>query len=194
MFNEMAQGIRSRPIMILALFTFVALFVVGCGLFVEDYTTSLLGYKAWPTEKANVWVIYMVAALPQLAQVAFAYTALDRRSGFALVMMLVFWAWDLTSDVYFKSRGFESSQITVYATAESTALYTLGSEVLIAFAGGMIVQIFRRLTGYNLWDQVEKPNRSDRIRASRDKPSWVEKAKGSEGHNVRPTGRKKSTN
>lgn len=144
-FNDITNRLRQGPWLWLFLAIFVMLFLISIGLFVEDFTTSLMGYDLWPTRKANPWVVYLVAFLPQLGQVAFAYAWIDTRDPKYAVFMFLTFFWDISTDVYFKSAQFESAQLTAMATFESVVLYTIGSEFLMAFSLGMIYAVWAHL-------------------------------------------------
>lgn len=148
-FSDLASRLRQGPWLWVFLATFTVIFFISVGLFIEDFTTSLLGYQMLPTAKANNWVVYLVALLPQITQVAFAYAYIDQRKPeFALLLALVF-VMDTFTDVYFKSMALQSPELVVIATAESLVLYTIGSEFLMAFSLGMIYAVWTKLKRQN---------------------------------------------
>ena len=141
-FETWANSIRRWPWNLVGLVIILGLTVISLGLFYEDFTTSLEGYKLWPTRKANLWVIVLVAALPQLGQIGTAYAFLGyRRIPAIFFAMLGFMAWDVFMDIYYKSYQFSTIELSAAATFESVLLYTLGSEMLLAFSIGMLFQV-----------------------------------------------------
>lgn len=148
-FYDFAGRLQKGPWLWVFLAIFVAVFFISIGLFVEDFTTSLMGYELWPTRKANDWVLWLVAFLPQIGQVAFAYAWIDTRDPKYAVFMFLTFFWDISTDVYFKSYQFQSPQLTAMATFESVVLFTIGSEFLMAFSLGMI---------YAVWGYLKQQN------------------------------------
>jgi len=139
-FKNAATGIRNSPFIIPIGFIFISMLVVSTGLIVEDYTTSYLGYQAIPTNKANIWVIYLVALLPQVLQMGFGYVFLDdseKRWAITVVFLALFI--DVATDVMFKATGLNYT--IIIAILESLLLYTLGSELMFTVAFGVFVQI-----------------------------------------------------
>jgi len=118
---------------------FVVMFIISCALMVEDYTTSRLGYALLPTQKANEWVIPLVALLPQVGQVGFGYVfATDTNKRWSLIIAVMLWVTDVFTDVFFKAYG-GTAAIYGVATAESIIIYSLGSEVMMATSVGMLI-------------------------------------------------------
>ena len=91
--------------------------------------------------KANAWVVFLVAALPQLGQLGAAYGFIDRKVPVFFLALLFFMGWDMFMDIYYKSYQFQSVGLSVAALVESILLYTLGSELLLAFTAGMIFRL-----------------------------------------------------
>lgn len=118
---------------------FVVLLLIGVNGFVEDYKTSKMGYAQVPTQKTSQSVIAWMALLPQIITVTIGYIAVDRNSKWAWVVVVSATVWDLYTDVTFKAAV--SGQYII-ATAESLLLYTLGSEIAITVAAGMLIELF----------------------------------------------------
>lgn len=73
LYDQIADKLKSSTFIAPAfLITMVLLFQIAVNT-VEDYSTSLGGYKAYPTVKAVPLVVYTVAALPQTIQQLMAY-------------------------------------------------------------------------------------------------------------------------
>lgn len=144
-FDSYAYRIKNSPWIWLIFLVFVLLFFISVGLFIEDLTTSYRGYRDWPTAKANWWVIGLVALLPQVGQVALAYTFIDKKKFIYFMVALILFGVDMLTDVYYKSYGFQSTQLVSYSMIESFALYSLGSEVMLAFSLGMLRAIWPAL-------------------------------------------------
>ena len=139
-FHSAGANLRRSPY-IIPLYLIVLLgFVIACGIAIEDYSTSLLGYNAIPTQKANNWVIPLVAALPQVAQVILFYVFLqDTRNKITLILAILIHIVDVGTDMYYKSYEFKSFSLSVMAFAESEIIYTLGSEALLTLTFGLLI-------------------------------------------------------
>lgn len=111
-------------------------------LMFEDYATSKAGYLALPTQKVNSgWVIFAVAALPQVGQIVLYYIfARDTRKGWSALLASVFFLADLGTDSWYKSGGDWS--LMPLAIVESFFVFTLGSEVLFTIAVGFVAETF----------------------------------------------------
>lgn len=151
-FKRSSQLIKG-PLSVVFLILYVVLAVIAIGLFIEDYSTSLMGYKMWPTAKANPWVIYLVALLPQLGTLGFLYAFMDDteqrwRLGLAVALHVV----DVISDVWFKMMGTfvfpDSFPLLLAALLETELLYTVGSELLLALSVGMVLRLFPQVMDY----------------------------------------------
>jgi hypothetical protein len=140
-FDNWAKNIRGWPWNLLGLFVISVLFLISVGLFYEDFTTSLRGYELWPTAKANAWVVFLVALLPQFGQLGMSYAFMDRKIDALFIFLLLFMGWDIFMDVYFKSFQFQSIELSAMAIFESITLYTIGSELLLAFTLGMLFRL-----------------------------------------------------
>lgn len=145
-FKQSSEKINDSPFVVLIFLVFVVLFLIGCGLSIEDYSTSYYGYQRLPTQKVNDWVIPLVAALPQLGQIGFLYvfaSDTNKRWG-ALIAVLLHFA-DVTTDVAFKVGKDISPQMLFLAIAETEILYTIGSEILLTVSFGMVLALFPRV-------------------------------------------------
>lgn len=140
-FKSLAQGLTRSPFIIVITLTFGALFIIALGLSIEDYMTTLMGYRLLPTAKANDWVVPLVALLPQVGQIAFTFAfAYDTRKRWAILIAFSLHFFDVMTDVYFKAHG---QPLWVYGVAlvESEVLYTLGSELALTFSLGMLIEL-----------------------------------------------------
>ena len=141
LFKSAAQRALASPFVIVITLVFAALLVISIGLSIEDYMTSLRGYELLPTTKANAWVLPLVALLPQVGQIAFMYGfAQDTRRRWSLLVTGGLPFFDVLTDVYFKAHG-QALWVWVIALIESEALYTLGSEMALVFALGMLMEL-----------------------------------------------------
>jgi len=141
LFHSGAQAVRKSSAVILVYLVFVAMLIISIGIGIEDYTTSLRGYAALPTAKANDWVIPLVALIPQVGQIGFGYVFMaNTTKRWGLLIALLLHAVDVTTDVMFK-RGAGGAAVTLLAFAESEIIYTLGSEVMMITAIGMLMEL-----------------------------------------------------
>jgi hypothetical protein len=128
---------------IIPIFVFVvAACLISLAILWEDYSTSLFGYQALPTRKANDWVIPMVAAMPQVFQVILFYAFLrdTNTNKWALALAFGLFLVDSGTDVYYKSNGFQSNLILL-SVLETFTVYTLGSEVLFTMSFGLFFEL-----------------------------------------------------
>lgn len=116
--------------------------VISIMLMIEDYDTSRLGYLALPTLKVNTtWVPVVVAMLPQVAQVVLFYIfGLNTKKGWALLIAVVFFGFDIVTDVWYKCG--QNWGLVPLAFVESLLLFTLGSEVLFTISVGFVTETF----------------------------------------------------
>jgi hypothetical protein len=103
-----------------------------------------VGYQELPTRKVNPGIIPLVALLPQVGQIAFGfYYAQDTKRRWAGTVTVILFLWDFLTDVYYKSAGFSGLRITAIASLESFALFTIGSELAMTVAIGMVFELFK---------------------------------------------------
>lgn len=123
---------------------FLVMFGVSCALMYEDYSTSLAGYRALPTNKVNDWVIPMVAMLPQIGQVGFSYVFLtDTAKQWAGLIAGLLWIVDVATDIYYKSYGMGLA-VAGIATIETITIYSIGSELMMVTSIGMLAILLPR--------------------------------------------------
>jgi len=140
-FADASTRLKRSWVVIPVTLLFIFMFVVSAALMYEDYSTSRLGYEALPTRKANDWVIPLVALLPQLGQVGFAYVFLENtKKTWAGFITGGLFAVDLFTDVYYKAHGM-APFVWEVAAVESIAIYTIGSEIMMATSLGMLAQL-----------------------------------------------------
>ena len=141
-FRKAAQRIENSPFIIPIFGVFAIMLVVGTGIFVEDYSTSLAGYRQLPTRKVNEWVIGLVALLPQVGQIGFMYVfAADTNKRWSILVAAGLHLVDVATDVIYKASGL-GFEAWVVALVESEIVYTLGSEIMIVTSLGMIIRLF----------------------------------------------------
>lgn len=139
--RDASNRVKRSGMVIPVTLVFLAMFIVSCALMYEDYTTSRLGYEALPTRKANMWVIPLVALLPQLGQVGFAYVFMtDTSKRWAMVITVLLWSVDVLTDVYFKAQGLNLLW-TGAATAETIVIYSIGSEIMLVTSVAMLIDL-----------------------------------------------------
>lgn len=139
-FDKAASKLRGKAV-VLPVIVFIISAIIGSALMYEDYTTSYYGYMAIPTHKVNDWVIPLVALLPQVGQIAFAYVfATDTSRRWALWITALLWFVDVFTDVYFKSSGLGIVWVGG-AIVETIAIYSIGSEILLVTSIGMLVKL-----------------------------------------------------
>lgn len=127
---KVATKWRSKPMVVLAMFAaWSALLWISINLGIEDYNTSVLGYKALPTNKLNPMLPVLVGALPMLLQVAFGFWALERGNRIAIFITIFAFSVDIGTDVYYKTQIWEPEFVAV-AVTESVLLFTIGVEFL----------------------------------------------------------------
>lgn len=149
-FNEMKKTLTVSKYMTIPIFIFVTgLMVIGFGLSVEDYMSSYNGYKLIPTRKSFDWVVYLVAAIPQLLSVVSAYiyaesleikNGLSKGSKGALLVFLVAVFLDVITDTYYKASGLDF-RWWIVAFLESVFVYTIGSDLLFTYMFGLWAQM-----------------------------------------------------
>jgi len=140
-FEKAAKAIQKSPWVVPITLVFLALFVISILLMFEDYSTSLAGYQALPTRKANEWIEYFVAAIPQLAQVALVYVFVDNTTKkWAILGGVGAWLLDSGLDIYYKSHDL-GWIVFGMAALETTAIYTFGSEIMFTLSLGMLIQL-----------------------------------------------------
>jgi hypothetical protein len=141
LFKGASDKVRSSPFVIPMFIVFVVMFAISIGVNIEDYTTSRLGYIEIPTRKANDWVIWLVAAIPQIGQIGFAYIfASDTNKRWSALIAASLHFVDVVTDVAYKAVPY--SAVTVIASViESELIYTLGSEIMLVASFGMIIAL-----------------------------------------------------
>lgn len=144
-FKRVGNQMIDSPHVIVMFLVFLAGFIISIMIMYEDYSTSRLGYEALPTLKANMWIIPVVAFLPQLAQAIFAYNYLfDTKKRWSLFIAACCFLFDMGTDVYFKSNHLQSPAMVGYAIFEGLVIYTFGSEILMTVSFGMVLTLFPR--------------------------------------------------
>lgn len=147
-FNDMTKRVQNSPLIVIVFATFLLLFGISIVLMVEDYQTSLYGYQMVPTNKVNPNLGFWVALLPQAIQVALTYLGIEKRNPWYIIAAGVALMLDISTDVYFKSFGWQTTELVMIATLESFVLYTLGSEVLFVLSGGALWSLIKPLNAY----------------------------------------------
>jgi membrane peptidoglycan carboxypeptidase len=139
--NEAANKIKQSNFILVIFVIAVIGFVCAVVLGIEDYNTSLAGYRMLPTAKVNDAVVYFVAILPQVAQIIFGwYFATDTRRRWAATLTITLIIVDVFTDVWFKAAGL-APVWWIGATIESIAIYTVGSEILLTTTLGIISEL-----------------------------------------------------
>jgi len=140
-FKQSAQAVRKSAFIIPITMVFIFMLVIAGGLFIEDYSTSYLGYAAIPTHKANIWVIYLVALVPQIAQIGFGYIFIDdTRKVWASLIVVAAHFVDASTDIFYKGSGLQVGWWFV-AILETELIYTLFSEIMFLAAFGMLIEL-----------------------------------------------------
>lgn len=139
--NAISSKVRGSPIFIILYIALILAFAISCVLSFEDYSTSKLGYAALPTTKANVWIIPIVALLPQVLQVVAFFYGIEKRNSQLMMVFVIMALFDCATDVYFKQIGHGWVGVLV-AIPETLLLYTFGSEILFVFSGAQIIEDF----------------------------------------------------
>src|SRR3990172_809632 len=122
-FHRAAKRIENSSFVIPIFGVFVIMLVVGVGIFIEDYSTSLAGYQQLPTRKVNEWVIGLVALLPQIGQIGFMYVfATDTNKRWAILITAGLHLVDVATDVIYKASGLGFEAWAV-ALVESEIVY-----------------------------------------------------------------------
>lgn len=142
LFKKSADFLRQSVWIVPITLVFITMFVIAIGLSVEDYSTSLLGYIALPTRKANIWIPYFVALIPQVAQIGFFYMFMQNtEKRWTILVAFLCHIVDVSTDVYYKAAG-QHIYVWIIALLESEILYTLGSEIMLTASFGMLVELF----------------------------------------------------
>lgn len=125
---------KNKPVLsIVICVAWSALLIIAVRLGIEDYTTSVLGYQAIPTRKADQYIAYLVGALPMLLQVAFGFWAIEKNNRLAVLITIAAFLVDVSTDVYYKAVD-QTIAMYVLAAIESVVLFTLGTEFLFLVA------------------------------------------------------------
>lgn len=136
-FKQTVSKWRNSPVIIRIFIVAVCMTIIGSAAFIEDYTTSLEGYKMYPTRKAHDWVIPIVAFLPQIGQMGFAYIFMsDTDKKWGLLVALALHVADVYCDVLYKTIGGD----WVKAFIESELIFTLGSEIMLSAGIGLLLE------------------------------------------------------
>ena len=139
-FRRAANEVKNSPFVLPITFVFTIMFIVGLAISIEDYSTTYFGYLAIPTRKANLWVIPLVALLPQIGQLGFGYAfASDTGKWWSLGIAGALHLVDAYTDVLYKIGG--NGALTLTAIVETEVVYCLGSEVMTLLAFGMLVKL-----------------------------------------------------
>ena len=147
LFKEASKGILSSTFVIPITLVFVIMFITAAGISYEDYSTTFEGYKLVPTAKVNEWAITLVALLPQIGQIGFAYVfASDSKKGWAALLVIILHVVDVYTDVRFKANG-QDLGVYLIAWVESEVVYTIGSEIALAVSIGMLFQLLPTALG-----------------------------------------------
>jgi len=142
-FKGAHNKIKNSPTIIVIWLVLVAALVISIGIAYEDYSTSLLGYQAIPTQKVNPWIVPLVALMPQVIQIVLFFNFLSDTSKIGnLIIAVVVHFIDVGLDVYYKSAGVSGIELTAIAWIESELIYTLGSEILLVMSFGMVFELF----------------------------------------------------
>jgi hypothetical protein len=141
MFRDAARRIEASPFIIPITAVFAVMFIVAFGIAIEDYSTTLEGYRLIPTAKVNDWILPLVALLPQVGQIGFAYLfATDTNKRWAAMIAFLLHIVDVYTDVRFKAAG-QGLDVWAIALVESEVVYTLGSELMLTASFGMLLRI-----------------------------------------------------
>ena len=135
-FQQTVNKWKNSPAIIWIFIVSTMMLAIAIAIFIEDYTTSLEGYKMFPTRKANDWIIPIVAFLPQVGQVGFLYAfASDTDKKWSIIVVLLLHVADVYSDVLYKTID----GAWVKAFIESELIFTLGSEIMLSTSFGMVL-------------------------------------------------------
>jgi len=141
LFRDAAKRIEASPFIIPIAGVFVLMFIVSIGIAIEDYSTTLEGYRLIPTAKVNDWVLPLVALLPQIGQIGFTYLfATDTKKRWAILIAFSLHVVDVFTDMNFKASG-QGLDVWLIALVESEVIFTLGSELMMMASFGMLVRI-----------------------------------------------------
>lgn len=185
MANKVKEAVSkwtNSPVIIWISTVAFAMLVVSSGLFVEDYATSLQGYKLYPTNKYFSWIVYLAAAVPQLGQVGFAYAYLTDENKWGLPIALIFHLMDVGTDVLYKTTGSDSPSLLA-AFVESETFFTLGSEIMLSVSFALLLatlpdsrkQIIVFLNRMQGSPSQRRPRQFDRQRTDlRSRPGQIE--------------------
>lgn len=141
LFSKLSRGVINSPFIIPVFASFVALFVISLVLGYEDYVTSLMGYEMLPTRKSTAAIVWAVAALPQIGQIAFGYYFGATKYYIAAFVFAILFAIDVGTDMYFKASG-GAWYVWVIAFVESVGLFTIGSEFSFVISIGMMIELW----------------------------------------------------
>ena len=151
-FKKAADRIRESEFVIPVFFVFFALWLMSMTFAAEDYLTSLLGYNALPTQAGFWWISYIVAALPQVGQIAAGYIAMAlgwdaeedvKYTWVSIVIWLLLFSLDAMTDMAYRTNVPQGATWQVVATAvfQTVIIFTIGSELAFVVGFGMAVQL-----------------------------------------------------
>lgn len=136
-----SKNVKNSPTVIILFLVALAGVIVSLSLSYEDYISSYMGYISLPTRKANEWIFWVAALVPQLGQIIFGYSFLHERKPWKMTIVTFLHFADVGTDVYFKAHGMNITTWLI-ALGESEILFTLGSEVLLITAFSMAIDTF----------------------------------------------------
>lgn len=144
LFRNINQNLeKSHWFIAIYLLTAYALYI-GVNLWIEDYNANLFAYQVIPTLKTDPIVIPLMARFLQIAPILFGVLFLrdmkEVKYGYLSLMFLVF---DWFAGVYYRTNGFNMETPWIaYAVFEDFIMFTVGSEVLVTLAGGILISTF----------------------------------------------------
>lgn len=138
LFKQMESNVSQYILFVWPLALLLA--VIAGVLAIEDYNTSKAGYALIPTAKYDsIYVPLAVAAIPQAGQIVlFFIFGRDTRKRWAMAIMLLLFAVDVSTDVVYKAAG--NTALIPVAFIESVAIFTLGSEVMFSLMVGFVLE------------------------------------------------------
>ena len=142
LFKKLAGKIRTSGLVIPVFLASLVTLAIGAGTSVEDYGSSLYGYRLLPTQKVNDWVIPLVALLPQAGQIVFGFIyAKDTEQRWAGLAWCALHVFDVGTDVYFKAYG-QPAWVWLAAFVETEVVFSLGSELLLVLSAGLALELW----------------------------------------------------
>lgn len=155
MYKRIGDRIRKTAFVFPIFFIFLLLLIGSSYLMVEDYFTSLWGFKAIRMNPGFKPTPYVIAALPQLVQIAAYYVNLALRSSdpqedeeyasyrrFAALICAAMVAIDFATDYRHRIMTATNPMDYILMAVVTFGVFTIGSEVIFTISFGTVAELW----------------------------------------------------